>query len=224
MASPPTRRSMTTALELAILRDGYVKSYEFGYVRAMTTNAYWIWRYSVGQFRGNPDQQRPPRRILAGVNITGATMRNRLIRSVARDLLNKEKQDSIKRIFPFKEDLSDYGIVTLAYGRMTSLIRQPVWPWYARLSNFTEHDMSDGLYETVLTFPTRTPKNGIRSWSASMPPRNGSKKRPKLFFGLTCWRSGARSITALELALGRASSAARPSLSLLATWGLGRQN
>jgi len=96
--------------ELAILlRDGYVKSYEFGYVRASDDERILTWRYSVDS-SGNLTNNDRPGRILAGVNITGATMRNRMIRSIAWDLLSEEKRDSIEKDLPIQRvGAPDYG-------------------------------------------------------------------------------------------------------------------
>jgi hypothetical protein len=96
--------------ELALmLRDGYVSTYEFGYVRHSDDERVLTWRYSVDS-SGNLTSDDRPGRILAGVNITGATMRNRLCHSAAWYLLTSEQQAAVEQCMPFQRlARPDYG-------------------------------------------------------------------------------------------------------------------
>lgn len=96
--------------ELALkLRDGYVASYEFGYVRSSDDERVLTWRYSVDS-TGNLVSDDRPGRILSGVNITGATMRNRLTHSAAWQRLTEAQQTAYEQSMPFQRvGRPDYG-------------------------------------------------------------------------------------------------------------------
>ena len=96
--------------ELALmLRDGYVSSYEFGYVRSSDDERILTWRYSVDS-AGNLVSDDRPGRIISGVNITGATMRNRLSQSAAWWALSEAQRNAIEQLMPFQRvGRPDYG-------------------------------------------------------------------------------------------------------------------
>ncbi len=96
--------------ELAILlRDGYVASYEFGYVRIADNERVLTWRYTVNT-SGDLIADDRPGRILAGVDISGATMRNRLCHSSAWYKLTPEGRKAIEDGLPIhREGRPDYG-------------------------------------------------------------------------------------------------------------------
>ncbi len=96
--------------ELAILlRDGYVSTYEFGYVRASDDERILTWRYSVDS-SGNLSSNDRPGRILSGVNIAGCTFRNRLCHSSTWSLLSQAEQTAIELKLPFQRTPGpDYG-------------------------------------------------------------------------------------------------------------------
>jgi Bacterial HORMA domain family 1 len=96
--------------ELALkLRDGYVATYEFGYVRASDDERILTWRYSIDS-AGNLTSDDRPGRILSGVNISGATMRNRLCHSAAWFNLTAEQRSAYEKSMPFQRTArSDYG-------------------------------------------------------------------------------------------------------------------
>ncbi len=96
--------------ELALLlRDGYVSTYEFGYVRSSDNERILTWRYSVDN-AGKLTSDDRPGRILSGVNISGATMRNRLCHSGAWEKLSAEEQATVERTLPIQRvGRPDYG-------------------------------------------------------------------------------------------------------------------
>lgn len=96
--------------ELALkLRDGYVATYEFGYVRSADEERVLTWRYSVDT-SGNLTGNDRPGRIISGVNIAGATMRNRLCHSAAWFKLTAAEQAAIEQRMPFQRTgRPDYG-------------------------------------------------------------------------------------------------------------------
>ena len=96
--------------ELAILlRDGYVSTYEFGYVRSVDDERVLTWRYSVNS-AGDLVSDNRPGRIISGVNITGATMRNRLCHSSAWFKLTAAERIAVEQAMPFQRTgRADYG-------------------------------------------------------------------------------------------------------------------
>jgi len=96
--------------ELAILlKDGYVSSYEFGYVRKTDKERILTWRYSVDN-SGNLTSNDRPGRITSGVDITGASMHNRLCHSAAWFKLSENERDAIEEGLPIhRTPASDYG-------------------------------------------------------------------------------------------------------------------
>lgn len=96
--------------ELALLlRDGYVASYEFGFVRVADDERVLTWRYSVnssGQLTGDDR----PGRIVSDANITGANMRNRLCHSYSWIKLTETERAQIEKGLPIRRTPApDYG-------------------------------------------------------------------------------------------------------------------
>jgi Bacterial HORMA domain family 1 len=86
--------------ELALLlRDGYVKSYEFGFVRNADYERVLTWRYSVDS-AGNLTSDDRPGRIVSGVNVSGTTLRTYLIKSSAWDALSSAQRAAIEASLP----------------------------------------------------------------------------------------------------------------------------
>ena len=106
---PSDARINDYGTELAILlRDGYVSTYEFGYVRAGDEERVLTWRYTVDS-SGNLTANDRPGRILAGVNINGCTLRNMLCHSTKWALLTAAQQTTIEQGLPFQRTVqSDY--------------------------------------------------------------------------------------------------------------------
>ena len=96
--------------ELALLlRDGYVQTYEFGYVRARDDERVLTWRYSVDS-SGNLTSDDRPGRMIAGVNVAGCTFRNRLCHSSKWLLLPERERTAYEERLPIKRTgCSEYG-------------------------------------------------------------------------------------------------------------------
>ena len=96
--------------ELAILlRDGYVSTYEFGFVRKTDNERILTWRYSVDSSGILTSNDRPGR-IIAGVDITSAITCNRLCYSAAWFNLSPQEQGAIKESLPIhRTGAPDYG-------------------------------------------------------------------------------------------------------------------
>lgn len=96
--------------ELAILlRDGYVKSFEFGYVRISDDERVVTWKYTVDE-SGNLISNDRPGRVLSGINISGASFRNYLIKSAKWHALTAQQQAAIEATLPIQRVSSpEYG-------------------------------------------------------------------------------------------------------------------
>ena len=96
--------------ELAILlRDGYVRTYEFGFVRRSDDERVITWRYSIDS-SGNLNSNDRPGRIIAGISTSGASFRTYLVKSSAWDELTDAEQNAISDSLPIqRSDAPEYG-------------------------------------------------------------------------------------------------------------------
>jgi hypothetical protein len=97
--------------ELAILlKDGYVSTYEFGWVRATDDERILTWKYSVDS-SGNLTNNDRPGRIIAGVDITGTSMRNRLCHTSKwfNDLTEAQREAIEKGLPIHRTPSAEYG-------------------------------------------------------------------------------------------------------------------
>jgi len=107
---PSDTRINNLGTELAILlRDGYVNTFEFGFVRTADDERVLTWRYSVDS-AGNLQSNDRPGRIIAGVNIAGATLKSYLVKSSAWYKLTSAQQAAIEAVLPIERTATaEYG-------------------------------------------------------------------------------------------------------------------
>lgn len=96
--------------ELALkLRDGFVSSYEFGWVRDSDDERILTWRYTVDS-AGNLTSDDRPGRILSGINIAGCSFRNRMSHTSKWLQLSSKEQTAYVGSMPFQRTAKpDYG-------------------------------------------------------------------------------------------------------------------
>lgn len=88
--------------ELAILlRDNYVQTFEFGYVRTTDEERVLTWKYAVDA-SGTLTSNDRPGRIISGVNLSGATFRTYLVTSAAWSALSTQQKEAIAANLPVK--------------------------------------------------------------------------------------------------------------------------
>jgi Bacterial HORMA domain family 1 len=106
---PDDARINNLGSELALLlRDGYVKSYEFGFIRDADYERILTWKYSVDS-SGNLVSDDRPGRIVSGVNVSGTTLRTYLIKSSAWDALSSAQKAAIEATLPItRKDAPEY--------------------------------------------------------------------------------------------------------------------
>jgi len=96
--------------EIAIyLRDGYIKSYEFGFVRVADDERILTWKYSVDS-SGNLASNDRPGRILAGANIGAASFRTYLKYTDKYTNLASDAKAAAKASVPIQRtEAEEYG-------------------------------------------------------------------------------------------------------------------
>lgn len=107
---PSDTRINNLGTELALLlRNDYVKTYEFGFVRDSDDERVLTWRYSVDS-AGNLRSDDRPGRIVSGVNVSGASFKTYLIKSAAWDNLTEAQQAAIEAMLPVTRHFApEYG-------------------------------------------------------------------------------------------------------------------
>ena len=91
--------------ELALLlKDGYVQSYEFGFLA--DDQRLLSWRYTVDS-SGNIDTDDRPGKIFSGVDVSNAAFFNRLCHSSAWYKLSQDERDTINASLPVQRVLKD---------------------------------------------------------------------------------------------------------------------
>jgi hypothetical protein len=96
--------------ELALmLRDEYVASYEFGWVRVADDERVLTWRYSVTS-AGTLSSDDRPGRIVAGVNVTGCSFRTYMSYTAAWWSLIEERRIAYRESMPIdRNPAREYG-------------------------------------------------------------------------------------------------------------------
>jgi hypothetical protein len=96
--------------ELALLlRDGFVRTYEFGFVRLVDNERVLTWRYSVDSCGDLASDDRPGR-IIFGVDTSGANFRTYLSKSSKWDALTTAEQGVVLAGLPIQRiDAPEYG-------------------------------------------------------------------------------------------------------------------
>lgn len=101
---PTDERINNLGTELSILlRDGYLKSFEFGYVRKADDERVLTWRYEVDSSGSLTSNDRPGR-IISGINISGSTLRTYLNKSSVWYALSEQQQTAIEALLPIKRE------------------------------------------------------------------------------------------------------------------------
>jgi hypothetical protein len=102
----PSREDINNyGTELALLlRDGYVETYEFGFL--VDSQRLISWRYAVDT-SGNIDADDRPGKIFSGVDVSNASFFNRLCYSNAWYNLSQEERDRIKASLPIQRVAKD---------------------------------------------------------------------------------------------------------------------
>ncbi len=91
--------------ELALLlRDGYVETYEFGFI--VDNQRLITWRYTVDT-SGQISTDDRPGRIVSGVDVSTASFFNRLVCSASWFKLSQEERDRIKESLPIQRVMKE---------------------------------------------------------------------------------------------------------------------
>jgi hypothetical protein len=92
-----------------LLRDGYLRSFEFGYVRSADDERVLTWLYTVDS-SGNLTSNDRPGRIISGVDLGGTRFRNYLVKSTSFFNLSDAEQNKIEESLPIKRTSQpEYG-------------------------------------------------------------------------------------------------------------------